>query len=82
MCQLHSVLKRFCYSQGGPGKAPPGAGIEGLAGAKAPPGAGPKCLAGAKAPPGAGPENSAGANAPPEAGHQGPQTRQISVNCA
>ena len=66
--QLHCVLNRCCCSRGGPGKAPPGAGPESLAGAKAPPGAGPEKLAGAKAPPGAGPENLAGAKAPPGAG--------------
>ena len=68
ICQLNSVQNRYCYSRGGPGKAPPGAGPESLAGAKAPPGAGPKKLAGAKAPPGAGPEKLAGAKAPPGAG--------------
>ena len=39
---MYSVLNRYCYSRGGPGKATPEAGLGSLAGAKAPPGAGPE----------------------------------------
>ena len=43
ICPLNSVLNRYCYSRGGPGKAPPGPRPETLAGAKAPSGRGLEC---------------------------------------